>query len=207
MVAVRVYVEGGGESKVLRTMCRRAFSELFRKAGLAGTMPRVIASGSRRAAYEDFCTAMAQTPAICALLLVDSEAPVLTGDGPWDHLKKRPADQWSRPARATDDHCHLMVQCMESWFLADQATLAKYFGQGFHPGTLPKRQDIEAIPKDDVLTGLGNASRHTATKGKYSKGSHSFKILALLDPTRIRCASPWADRLLSSLATLGGASS
>ncbi len=204
MVAVRIYVEGGGESKMLRTTCRRAFSELFRKAGLAGAMPRVIASGSRRAAYEDFCTAMGQAAAICALLLVDSEAPVGADDGPWDHLKKRPADQWSRPAGATDDHCHLMVQCMESWFLADQATLARYFGQGFYPGALPKRQDIEAIAKDDVLTGLGNASRHTATKGKYSKGTHSFKILALLDPALVRSASPWADRLLSTLASLGG---
>ncbi len=159
-------------------------------------MPRIIASGSRRSAYEDFCTALRQAGDVCPFLLVDSEDAVADTDGPWDHLRKRPGDRWLRPEGASDEQCHLMVQIMESWFLADKATLAKYFGKGFKIGALPKREDIERIPKADVLRGLHNATRQTETKGSYSKGSHSFEILALIDPIPVRQASPYADRLL-----------
>ena len=31
---------------------------------------------------------------------------------------------------ATDEQAHLMVQCMEAWFLADRETLAAVFGRG-----------------------------------------------------------------------------
>ena len=94
MVAVRLYVEGGGDTNRLRTACRRGFREFFLKAGLAGSMPRIIASGSRRSVYEDFCTAISQSGDVCVCLLVDSEEAVADGEGPWDHLKKRQADQW-----------------------------------------------------------------------------------------------------------------
>ena len=124
---------------------------------------------------------------------------MVAGVGPWDHLQKRPEDQWPRPEEASDGQCHLMVQCMESWFLADNAALEAYFGQGFNDKALPKREDIEAISKADVLSGLRNASRQTATKGRYDKGSHSFAILALLDPQLVRRASSHADRLLTVL--------
>ncbi len=197
MVAVRLYVEGGGDAKTLRNACRRGFREFFLKAGLGGAMPRIIASGSRNSAYDDFCVAQ-KAGAACALLLVDSEEAVRNEDGPWDHLSKR--DRWARPSGASDEQCHLMVQIMESWFLADKATLAEYFGRGFKEGALPKRDNIEAIPKADVMKGLQNATRQTETKGGYSKGAHSFEILALIDPKLVRQASPYANRLLVVLA-------
>lgn len=200
MVAIRLFVEGGGDAKSLRSACRRGFREFLLKAGFSGSMPRVIASGSRRSAYEDFCTAMSQAKKGYVCLLVDSEEAVAAGDGPWKHLKNRPDDQWPRPTAASDDQCHLMVQCMESWFLADRVTLAAFFGQGFNEKALPGREDIEAIPKADVLSSLKNASRGTATKGRYGKGRHSFAILALIDPLLVRRASPHADRLLTALA-------
>ncbi len=46
---------------------------------------------------------------------------------------------------------------------------------------------------------LENATKNTKTKGIYGKGSHSFKLLALLDPSLIRRASPWADRFFQAL--------
>lgn len=200
MVNVRLYVEGGGKNnKALRSACRRGFREFFQKAGLEGALPRVIPCGGRQAAYDDFCTALRSSERACVLLLVDSEAPVARGDGPWDHLKKRPGDQWDRPKGATDEHCHLMVQCMEAWFLADKLTLSSYFGRGFKEGALPQRPDIENIPKKDIFKGLENATRHTKTKGRYSKGGHSFEILALIAPELVRDASPYADRLLNTL--------
>ena len=198
MVAVRLYVEGGGDAKSLRSACRKGFKEFFHKAGLTGSMPRVIACGSRKSAYDDFCTASGQTN-VCALLLVDSEEAVADGDSPWDHLRKRPDDKWPRPSDATDEQCHLMVQVMESWLVADKETLASFFGQGFKEGALPKRQDVEAISKADVMRGLHDATRRTS-KGSYSKGKHSFEILARIRPSRVRQASRHADRLLAALA-------
>lgn len=43
---MKIYVEGGGDSKELKTRCRRGFSNFFEKAGLKGRMPRVVACGS-----------------------------------------------------------------------------------------------------------------------------------------------------------------
>ena len=200
MVAVRLYVEGGGNTKALKTKCRQGFREFLEKAGLAKSMPRIIACGGRQSAYNDFCTALSQPEDFCAFLLVDSEAAVARNDGPWEHLEKRPGDQWRKPDGASDEQCHLMVQIMESWFLADKATLAKYYGKGFKKKALPKRDDIEAIPKAGVLKGLHNATRQSETKGSYSKGKHAFEILARIDPDLVRKASPYAKRLLSFLA-------
>ena len=47
MVTVRLYVEGGGDAKSLRTACRRGFREFLLRAGLGGSMPRIIACGPR----------------------------------------------------------------------------------------------------------------------------------------------------------------
>jgi hypothetical protein len=197
VVDAKLFVEGGGDSKALRTECRRGFSELLRKAGLAGRLPRIVPSGSRRTAYGDFCTALDHDKAAC-FLLVDSEGPVAAGADPWTHLQLRPADRWARPAGATNDQCHLMVQCMESWFLADPDTLADFFGPGFAPAALPATADVETVPKPDVLRALEVAARPTRKQG-YGKGSHSFKLLALVDPERVSAACPHARRFIDTL--------
>ena len=70
---VKLYVEGGGDTNALRTACREGFTSFITKAGLV-KRPRVVACGSRRDAFESFCTAIAVGEE--AMLLVDSEAPV-----------------------------------------------------------------------------------------------------------------------------------
>jgi hypothetical protein len=84
---------------------------------------------------------------------------------------------------------------MESWFLADQKILAKFYGQGFNPNTLPKQANIEKIPKNDVNQGLDAATRHTKTKGKYHKTRHGFDLLAQIDPHKVRQASEFAENI------------
>ncbi len=91
-----------------------------------------------------------------------------------------------------------MVQEMESWFLADIATLKSYFRQGFQENSLPKNPNVEEVPKQDVKRGLRQATRSTS-KGTYSKGKHSFEILAALDPDKVRRKSDYAERFLSTL--------
>ena len=194
---VKVYVEGGGDGKDLRTRCRRGFSFFFEKANLAGRMPQIIACGGRSSAFDKFRRAFESRKAEeFIVLLVDSEDPVADGSGTWRHLRRR--DDWERPQDATDEHAYLMVQCMESWFLADKDALATYFGRGFNRNNLPGHKDIEEVAKDDVLDGLKNATRQ-CKKGEYSKGSHSFGILERIDPGKLLAASPHADCLINTL--------
>jgi hypothetical protein len=92
-----------------------------------------------------------------------------------------------------------MVQAMEAWFHADKAKVQEYFGQGFRLASLKSRTDIENIPKADLYDGMQMATRDCPKKGEYSKGQHSFEILALIDPAKVRTASPHAERLLNVL--------
>lgn len=200
---VKLFVEGGGDGKALRTECRQAISEFLRKAGLAGAMPRTVASGSRRQAYDDFCTALRSGEP--ALLLVDSEGPVAPGNQegepsewrPWSHLAVRQGDGWDMPAGATQLQCHLMVECMENWLLADRATLQSFFDPGFRPNALPvPSRAIESVGKEQVYQALAAATCDCKTKVAYGKGEHSFKLLAGVNPTTVIAASPWAKRFV-----------
>ena len=196
---VKIYVEGGGDSNQLKRRCRRGFSKFFERAGFEGKMPRVIACGSRNSAFGDFCTAIRNSADDeYPLLLVDSEAPVSTqhDEKPWMHLQQR--DGWNQPANATDQQCHLMVQCMESWFLTDRNCLQSFFGQHFQENALPGNQEIETINKQQLFQALKQATRYTG-KGKYGKGAHSFAILENLDPQKVTDASCWAERLIGEL--------
>ena len=195
-MSVKVYVEGGGEGKDLRTKCRQGFSNFFDKAGLTGGMPRIVACGSRQKTYDKFCTALTGAKNEFIVLLVDSEDPVAEGAGPWTHLQTR--DKWQKPAAATDKNAHLMTQCMEAWFFADKDALAAYFGAGFKRNALSARVKIENIPKTDVESGLKAATK-PSRKGEYNKSSHSFDVLARLDPEKVAAASPRARQLLRTL--------
>ena len=194
MVSPKIYVEGGGNSKRLRQACRRGFIKFFEQVGLAGRMPKIEVCGSRENAYQDFRDALSKGNRN-VMLLVDAEGPV-TADSPWLHLTAR--DNWDRPDRATDGQCHLMVQVMEAWFLADVAALQTHYGQGFRAPALPQNPNIEDISKDDVLAGLNRAARDTG-KRSYNKSGDSFAILEKLDPAKVRQASGYADRLIRAL--------
>ena len=190
---VRVFVEGGGHNNELSRSCRRGFAQFFRNAGLAGYMPRVIACGSREDAYDRFRAELHKDSTV--LLLVDAEAPV-TAQRPWQHLKQ--SDGWTVPPGASDDQCHLMVEAMESWFLADRDALRVFYGRGFQPQRLPANPSIEKIPKQDIFSGLENATQNTG-KGAYKKGTDSYEMLGRLDPAKVRAASPYADRFINAL--------
>lgn len=198
MVRMRLYVEGGGDSKVLRTRCRRGFRAFLEKAGLKGRMPRVVACGNRQDAYDAFVTAEAGEDGR-PFLLVDAEEPVQDSE-PWDHLNRQAG--WERPATADDGQCHLMVQIMEAWFLADRSALEEYFGSRFEGNALPGNPNVEEVPKADLLTGLQQATRKTQ-KGRYDKARHSFELLAVVDPQRVTSVSLHARRFLDSLGAEG----
>ena len=202
-MSVKIYVEGGGDhNKALQTQCRRGFSEFFRKAGLKSHMPAVVPCGARTRAFDSFRTSHENAQAgTLAVLLVDSEAPVTRSDA-WEHVRHNPGDGWQRPRGASPDQIHLKVQAMEAWFHADKPALERYYGRDLRPTALTPRPDIDNIGKVDLFAGLERATRN-CQKGEYSKGQHSFEILALIDPEKVRAASPaHAGRLLDTLRRL-----
>ena len=178
MVRTTIFVEGGGESKELRSRCREGFSKLIRKMGFAGRMPRIVACGGRDKAYGMFSSS--QTSARrdeYPILLVDSEDPVATG--PWHHLYAR--DGWDRPAGAEDEQAQMMATCMETWIMADHEALHKVFGSCLREGNLIPANGLEERSRQELLEALRSATRDCGKNKGYDKGKRSFQVLAELD--------------------------
>ena len=199
MVTSRLYIEGGGDSKDLGARFRQGWSEFFKSAGLGGHMPRVVRGGGRDKTFRRFETAVADPrPETVPLLLVDSEDPVGADRSVWQHLQAR--DRWNRPGGVADDQAFLMVQLMETWFLADRSALRRYFGAQFAENALRQWPQLEDVLRETVLDAL---QRATAKCPKpYAKGKVSFELLAQVDPARVEAACPHAKALLDRLKTI-----
>jgi hypothetical protein len=192
LVSAKIYAEGGGEGEVLDTLFREGWRVFFQSAGLAGRMPRVVRGKSRNQTLDLFRTAVANPRSgELPLLLVDSEGPVAAGHSVWQHLK---AD---RPTGSSDDQAFLMVQLMETWFLADQALLRSYFGSTLREHHFREWPNLEDVPKTTVLNALDFAT--AGCPKPYSKGRVSYEILKNLNPTRVEEKCPHAKRLLDRL--------
>ena len=189
---VRLYVEGGGDAKALRTSCRQGFARLLDKAGLR---PQVVACGSRAKVFDRFQTAL-RSPTDCQpMLLVDSEDAVASQ--PWEHLKKQ--DGWKQPKNAEEDQAQLMVQCMETWCVADRVTLRRFFGQDLQENALPPLNDLEKRGKNDIQQALEHATRECGRDREYKKGKRSFRLIAELDPAVLKKRLPHFAKLCEVL--------
>lgn len=202
MVTAELFIEGGGDprssrSKELMIRFREGWGRFFRKAGLGPRMPKVVRGGGRERTFSSFrIAAMNHSPEVLPLLLVDSETPVRTGHSVWEHLKTH-GHPWQKPVGTRDDQAFLMVQVMETWFLADRNRLKEFFGSRFAEGPLQPWPDLEAVPKPLVLKALEDATAHCGTK--YGKGRVSFDLLARIDPALVEDACPHARALLDRL--------
>jgi hypothetical protein len=203
-VVAKIYVEGAAQhSDFDRTQCRKYFSIFFAKAaGLKDKLPRIVPSGGRKKAYDDFVTAV-KNPLTgrLPLLLVDSETAVQRGKTVWEHLKTRPGDNWDKPEGAKDDQAFLMVQVMETWFLADPEKLKTFFGQHFRERAIPKWPHLEGVSKETVFRTLAKATAACGPR-RYAKGNMSFSLLAEIDPAEVEKASPYAKSLFERLRNL-----
>ena len=182
---IRIYFEG---DRTLRPSLGIFLSSLRDKASERGILWEIVACGSANRAFENFRDALNDHPEAWNLLLVDAEEPVV--HSPWEHLRRRRQNQFP-PSKIDDSHCHLMVQMMEAWFLADLPLLKDYYKQGFNDKAIPKQAKVEKIEKDKIETSLKVATKNT-TKGPYHKTSHAPEILRRLNVAKVRKAAPTA---------------
>ena len=195
-MTVVLYIEGGGGNRRLGAQFREGWTSFFAAAGLRGRMPKVIRGGSRAQTFDRFSKEVAERPpGTLHFLLVDSELPVIGDGSVWSHLEEH--DGWRKPASTVEDDAFLMVQAMETWFLADRKALRSYFGPRFRERAFEDWRELEHVPKATVLQALRMATG--ACRRPYSKGKVSFEVLARIDPTLVEAACPHAQALLCRL--------
>jgi hypothetical protein len=187
---IRIYVEG---DPALRQGFHSFFEELRELARRKNVRWNVITCGARNLTYEAFKTALKTHPDAFNVLLVDAEESV--DSNPWEHLRRR--DGWSSEG-CDDEQCHLMVQTMEAWFMADIEALKRYYKQGFQEGALPKNLQVEQLSKNDLNERLKRATQHTQ-KRAYHKTRHAPHILAQIDVANVCQVAPHCNRLFITL--------
>ena len=203
---VTIYVEGGSKGhKAAMINCRKGFTLFFARMLPGNNKVAVEPRCGRAETYRDFCTSLKNAEkGHVSLLLVDSEEAVKPNVAPWEHLRDRQGDGWKKPASARENDVHLMVQSVESWFLADPAQLGVYYGKGFKAEKLPKpvNGDVECHDKQKVMKGLNTAVKETVHK-HYEK-SHGFDIVGGIDPAQVCKVSVHARHLKTRLLELLG---
>ena len=198
---IRIYVEGGNEYKDSLTKIREGFTNFFHNSNETYIDKiHVIACGSRFRAYKDFIIAWESNSDCINILLVDSETEV--SSIPCAHLKTEDPDFW-KFENCHERHIHLMVQVMESWFLADKEALKTFYGNGFREEKLPCDTQVDTISKGTIEVKLKAATRNSA-RGRYHKINHAPYILELLDIAKVRAAAHHCDRLFTTLSELMG---
>lgn len=192
-----IYIEGAGPSKDQKIECRKGFRQLLERSSFKGRMPKLVASGSRNAAFDDFKNANKNAKSsIFIAMLIDSEDPVKDTYKTWDHLKKR--DNWDKPEGATDEQVLFMTTCMETWIVTDRKAIKGHFHGNFHDNSLLPLQNIEQRDRHEVHDVLVKASKNCTNR--YKKGDRSFEILGKLDPEVLRKYLPSFKRMIDILS-------
>ncbi|MFH0967906.1 MAG: DUF4276 family protein [Methanobacteriota archaeon] len=204
MVTVRIFVEGGGDSKELKSRCREGFRKLLENSGFQGRMPGFVACGGRNKAFDMFCTStLGDRDQMRSFLLVDSEDPVEGEDySPessiaWIHLEKR--DKWDRPEGVLNSQVLLMTTCMETWIMADRDAIHAFFGGNIREASLLPIYELEKRPRDEVLESLISGTVNCGRNKAYRKGKRSFELLIHLNPKTLQQNLPHFQRFIQTL--------
>ena len=198
-----IYLEGGASganSKELSIRCQQAFHTLLDQMGFKGRKPRLVACGGRSAVYDRFCTALKVCGTGYIAMWIDSEEPILNPEATWQYLNQvTTVPKWNRPPEAEDEQVLFMTTCMETWIVADRASLRKHFKNELNENPLPAMLNLESRSRGDVQDALERATKDC--KNAYAKGRRSFDILEKLDPAVLKQHLPSfarVDRILKA---------
>ena len=81
-----------------------------------------------------------------------------------------------------------MTTCMETWIVADRATLKDYYGQKLKESKLPPTTNLEGRGRSEVHDKLVDATRDCSNA--YHKGKRSFVVVGQLMPTALEPLLP-----------------
>jgi Domain of unknown function (DUF4276) len=223
---ITLYLEGGGTNAETLAPFRQGMSEflapLVYKARQQRVRWTIVPCGGRSQAYKAFKAGLKTEPSVHHVLLIDAEETVADRDDPWEHLKSRIGDEWTKPAKSSNDQCHLMIVTMETWFLADAEAITELFRKtkGFDATAFPAMPADPAPPKDgqagppkkpsNFLESKTKAAVNAILKkafkdtvvGEYRKIDDGARMLAVIDPAKVRKQCPSCDRLFETLGKL-----
>ncbi len=203
MVAgIRIYIEGGKQSKNSNISLREGFSaffgELKEKAREKRIKFDVVLCGNSAETYKDFLIGVKYHQNSFVAFLIDSDNEVSEKDTPKSFLQKQEKSRNWNFENVENEQCHLMVQIMESWFLADVETLKSFYGQNFKHSVIPRQPNVEKIVKLDVESSLDKATNKTS-KGKYHKIKHGADLLSKIETAKIRVKAEHCNRLFETI--------
>lgn len=220
---ITIYLEGGGNNAETLAPFRQGMSKflgpLVEEARQRRVRWTIVPCGGRSQAYKAFKAGLKTEPDVHHVLLVDAEETVSDLNNPWEHLKSRIGDEWTKPSKSSNDQCHLMIVTMETWFLADAEAITELFRRtkGFDAsvfpampaeppppregGNAPPRKPstfLESKTKAAVNTILKKAFKNT-NAGEYRKIDDGARMLGVIDSSKVRKQCPSCERLFKSL--------
>jgi hypothetical protein len=142
---------------------------------------------------ERFANPLPKDQGALRILLVDSEGPVKDVSKPWNAIKLR------RPSWADDKSCYLMVQCLETWLLADVERLRLYYNCSkpcFRDTKLKAWPNLETIARKILQSALEAAT--AGCKNPYSHADGNL-LIAVVDREKLKVLSS-VERLFREFA-------
>jgi len=202
---INIYIEGGArnQDRAASAALRRGFSMFLTKLcpeiRARNIELNTVIVGSTELTCKIFTQANEKSPDKFFVLLVDSDIAVDETEKSKNFLQNNPKLKKCDLRDVEEKQCHLMVQVMETWFLADVEALKNYFGRDFKKNKLPKTVNIEAIAKDDVLDSLKEATQTRKSSG-YHKIKDGAKLLEKISPQKVREAAPHCSELFKAIS-------
>lgn len=225
MKKVKIYFEGG-TPRGQKSNPANEFLDRKLRLGLQQFLQKSLSNkekvsisvdlcGSGTMACEKFFSDIKRNvaPDVIKILLVDAESPVEKTEkrSRIEHLQKPNSHghKFTQQLASIDEKlCHLMVQEMEAWFVADAEAIKKAFRSDFKENVIQKTSDVEQYDKDKLADLMYRATnqKYVANKEKYQKSEtkleYSGIILENLDPQKVYDKSVHFQKLQQALEDL-----
>ena len=196
MVAAGVTIHFEGH-KGLRGGFHKLFGPHIARARQMRIRFKLIAGGPRTETVADFLRSCRLRPSDLNVLLIDSEGPVPVTEEAIRSLRAQ--GWWDRSVTCDDSQINLMVQAMESWFVADPKALVEHFGQDFNTGGLPNPQNAESVAPANLVSAIRRCLPQGRRRRNYDKVADGAKLLGLIDADRVSLYCPHFARLRAFL--------